>query len=169
VALRDRLRVELARQSGEPTTLGELELSWWYDHAAEPFPKGILRVPLSGLVAKGVDPATLGCLTAAVVHDFSPDRRVWYVAFFDDVDPVDVIRSDRRPVHRDVLHQSGGWRALGYDVMKVRGARPRRRAGERQAAWRILLSARSRCRASRRGERQGDPERDRRTVARRRS
>lgn len=77
----------------EDAVLGDLNLNWWFDEGAEPFPKAILGAPLSGLAAKGVDPSLLRRLTAAVVNDFSPDRKVWFIAFFDDDDPAPAIRA----------------------------------------------------------------------------
>jgi hypothetical protein len=76
-----------------PTTLRDLNLNWWFDDEAQPFPTGIVDTPLIQLSKLGVSNEILQSLTAAFVHDFSPDRKTWYLIFFDDVDPAAALRA----------------------------------------------------------------------------
>jgi len=88
VTLARQLMAELLRLvASSPTTDTLARLSWFYDDALNPIPEALPNLAFSEVQRKGVDLETIKSLKCAVIFQASPDRKVWYVGFYDRTDP----------------------------------------------------------------------------------
>ena len=90
-----RLKNELmakTNRSRPPASLARL--AWYFNDDLQPIPDAIPNLAFAELEPKGVTQEVLESLRSAFICQVSPDRKVWYVSFYDRADPIELIEEN---------------------------------------------------------------------------